>query len=291
EAETKRKFDAIVDFAEVERFLDTPVKRYSSGMYVRLAFAVAAHLNPEILIVDEVLAVGDAQFQQKCLGKMEDVSRQEGRTVLFVSHNMAAVRALCRSALLMRGGRIVAFSNPGDICSQYLEGLQNAPERLDTAMTDRMGTGALRLVEAKILSGGIETSTLVAGRDVAFEYGYRCREEVGEVMFTMTVFNSYGVGVASVSNWHTGTPLALRSATGSIRCEIPSFPCNVGRYRVAVSVTDRNGQTLDHLSNILAFNVDSVDFFTTGIHPDPSYSLVVVPHVWSVQPRVLAAST
>jgi lipopolysaccharide transport system ATP-binding protein len=109
--EIRRKFDEIVDFAEVEKFLDTPVKRYSSGMYVRLAFAVAAHLEPEILIVDEVLAVGDAEFQKKCLGKMNDVSKSDGRTVIFVSHNMGAINALYGSAILLDKGRIKANGN------------------------------------------------------------------------------------------------------------------------------------------------------------------------------------
>lgn len=118
-AEIKRKFDEIVAFAEVEQFLDTPVKRYSSGMYVRLAFAVAAHLEPEILIVDEVLAVGDAQFQKKCLGKMEEVSTQEGRTVLFVSHNMAAVRQLCNAGMLLDSGKIMNFGTATDCISMY----------------------------------------------------------------------------------------------------------------------------------------------------------------------------
>ena len=120
-SEIDRQFDAIVDFAEVERFLDTPVKRYSSGMYVRLAFAVAAHLNPEILIVDEVLAVGDAQFQQKCLGKMQDVSRQEGRTVLFVSHNMAAVKRLCRTGLLMHQGNSLVRGTVEEVMAAYAQ--------------------------------------------------------------------------------------------------------------------------------------------------------------------------
>ena len=118
-AEIKRKFDEIVDFAEVERFLDTPVKRYSSGMYVRLAFAVAAHLEPEILIVDEVLAVGDAQFQKKCLGKMEDVSKNEGRTVLFVSHNMNAISSLCNIGIILNQGKLVANGNINNIISVY----------------------------------------------------------------------------------------------------------------------------------------------------------------------------
>jgi lipopolysaccharide transport system ATP-binding protein len=118
--EIKRKFDEIVAFAEVEKFLDTPVKRYSSGMYVRLAFAVAAHLEPEILIVDEVLAVGDVQFQKKCLGKMEDVGK-EGRTVLFVSHNMAAVKTLCNSAILLNNGNLKSIGNSQKIINQYYE--------------------------------------------------------------------------------------------------------------------------------------------------------------------------
>lgn len=118
-AEIKKHFDAIVDFAEIEKFLDTPVKRYSSGMYVRLAFAVAAHLEPEILIVDEVLAVGDAEFQKKCLGKMEDVSRNEGRTVLFVSHNMAAIQALCNRGLLLNNGKIIKDDSISMVLQEY----------------------------------------------------------------------------------------------------------------------------------------------------------------------------
>src|SRR5204863_2227017 len=118
--EIDSRFDEIVAFAEIERFLDTPVKRYSSGMYVRLAFAVAAHLQPEILIVDEVLAVGDAEFQKKCLGKMREVSSGEGRTVLFVSHNMAAVTALCKRAILLERGRLVADGESGAVVEKYL---------------------------------------------------------------------------------------------------------------------------------------------------------------------------
>src|SRR5437867_8160647 len=133
--EIKQKFDEIVAFAEVEKFLDTPVKRYSSGMYVRLAFAVAAHLEPEILIVDEVLAVGDAEFQKKCLGKMQDSSRQEGRTVLFVSHNLAAIRNLCRSAILLKNGRVSKMGPAEEVCASYLNAreipLSNGATRFD----------------------------------------------------------------------------------------------------------------------------------------------------------------
>src|SRR5687767_3576508 len=118
--EITKHFDAIVEFAGVEAFIDTPVKRYSSGMYVRLAFAVAAHLDPEILVVDEVLAVGDAEFQKKCLGKMSEVSQEGGRTVIFVSHNMAAVNQLCKNAIWLQGGRVIAQGKTIDITTQYL---------------------------------------------------------------------------------------------------------------------------------------------------------------------------
>jgi lipopolysaccharide transport system ATP-binding protein len=124
-AEIRKKFDEIVAFAEVEKFLDTPVKRYSSGMYVRLAFAVAAHLEPEILIVDEVLAVGDAQFQKKCLGKMEDVSRNEGRTILFVSHNMGVIAQLCQRAILMEKGNLIEDNDTRKVIDRYILNVQN----------------------------------------------------------------------------------------------------------------------------------------------------------------------
>src|SRR5437764_1238290 len=127
-AEIRKKFDEIVAFAEVERFLDTPVKRYSSGMYVRLAFAVAAHLEPEILIIDEVLAVGDTEFQKKCLGKMDEVSRREGRTVLFVSHNMSAVRSLCGNSLLLAAGVLAASGPANYIIDSYLQAMQTRAE-------------------------------------------------------------------------------------------------------------------------------------------------------------------
>src|SRR5205807_2678842 len=143
--EIRRKFDEIVAFAEVEKFIDTPVKRYSSGMYVRLAFAVAAHLDPEIFVVDEVLAVGDAEFQTKCLGKMDEVSRRNGRTVFFVSHNLAAVQSLCTRAIMLRGGRVANQGKTGDTIQQYLEATV-AQTRIPLAdRKDRTGTGTTRL--------------------------------------------------------------------------------------------------------------------------------------------------
>ena len=173
-AEIKKKFDEIVDFAEIEKFLDTPVKRYSSGMYVRLAFAVAAHLEPEILIVDEVLAVGDAQFQKKCLGKMEDVGK-EGRTVLFVSHNMQAIRQLCDRVILLRAGKIIADTNPSAAIEQYLqEGSQlNAGKSQQEIIRDLSPDPVFRFDNVTLRQGDQEIEQFVEnGRSLEIEICY-----------------------------------------------------------------------------------------------------------------------
>ncbi|BDA70287.1 ABC transporter ATP-binding protein [Calothrix sp. PCC 7716] len=154
-AEIKRKFDEIVAFAEVDKFLDTPVKRYSSGMYVRLAFSVAAHLEPEILIVDEVLAVGDAQFQKKCLGKMQDVSQDEGRTVLFVSHNMDAIQRLCSQCVMLERGRFITQGDTDSIVLRYLTTnlFKAAPRQwIDVSQVSRVGSGEARFEKAQYSS-------------------------------------------------------------------------------------------------------------------------------------------
>ena len=149
-SEIARQFDAIVEFAEVAQFLDTPVKRYSSGMYVRLAFAVAAHLHPEILIIDEVLAVGDAQFQKKCLGKMQDVA-DSGRTVLFVSHNMPMIMRLCKQAILLKGGRVVAFGGTHKVTDRYVHSDTDSPaERIFTGMINQPGDDVARLRAVRV---------------------------------------------------------------------------------------------------------------------------------------------
>src|SRR5262249_48717678 len=146
----ERKFDEIVAFAEVEKFIDTPVKRYSSGMYVRLAFAVAAHLDPEILVIDEVLSVGDAEFQKKCLGKMESSTRYEGRTVLFVSHNIAAVENLCSSAILLSSGRLVTKGITSSVVQEYQMSVRRGPATPLGERDDRQGSGVVRFTSISL---------------------------------------------------------------------------------------------------------------------------------------------
>lgn len=177
-SEIKSKFDAIVDFAEVEKFLDTPVKRYSSGMYVRLAFAVAAHLEPEILIVDEVLAVGDAQFQRKCLGRMQEVGK-EGRTVLFVSHNMQAVRQLCDRCILLKAGTLYADGTPAEVTEKYLEETPYAEgeEDLDALTLQIPPDPAFRLLKARFRQGGFPVfGQILNGEPLEIELEYLVTE-------------------------------------------------------------------------------------------------------------------
>lgn len=180
-AEIKRKFDEIVDFSGVEKFLDTPVKRFSSGMYVRLAFAVAAHLEPEILVVDEVLAVGDAEFQKKCLGKMDEVSRKDGRTVLFVSHNMAAISNLCGSICLLNSGRIEYVGSVGEGIQQYMKNssgmnLQeiNQEEYAEIFPNDEI----FELKTLEIIQDGEKRVELVTDKEIAVKYAYKVKKAV-----------------------------------------------------------------------------------------------------------------
>jgi lipopolysaccharide transport system ATP-binding protein len=156
-AEIKSKFDAIVAFAELEKFIDTPVKRYSSGMYVRLAFAVAAHLEPEILLVDEVLAVGDAEFQTKCLGKMGEVAK-EGRTILFVSHNMQAVQSLCGTALQFEAGKIVALADSRTVVSHYLTGVGDKSSEISWQEDSAPGNDEIKLTAVRVFADGEDSS-------------------------------------------------------------------------------------------------------------------------------------
>ena len=189
--EVSKKFDEIVDFSGVEKFIDTPVKRYSSGMYVRLAFAVAAHLDPEILIVDEVLAVGDAAFQKKCLGKMGDVAG-EGRTVLFVSHNMGAIQTLCTSAIVMADGKIIYEGSSPKAVSFYYDSISsdNAKGWVDAEL--RPGDGRIRISEAALMDGNGEILEAISvGQPVKFEIGFIAQENfnIADVNFEVRCFD------------------------------------------------------------------------------------------------------
>ncbi len=246
-AEITRKFDEIVAFSEVEKFLDTPVKRYSSGMYVRLAFAVAAHLEPEILIVDEVLAVGDAEFQKKCLGKMGEVSKS-GRTVLFVSHNMAATRALCSTAIWMEKGRVKEMGRVGPVADRYLARLHDNPS-LDVALADlpraqHFGS-KLKISHVRLNQG----KGLWHGKPLEVEFTFECAAKVEEVAFGVGFCNREGGRILSLDTDLPGERWSFPAGhKGTARLTIPTLLLEPDIYALDIGSRSGDGHGLDYLS-------------------------------------------
>jgi len=237
-AEIKRKFDEIVAFSEVEKFLDTPVKRYSSGMYVRLAFAVAAHLEPEILVVDEVLAVGDAEFQKKCLGKMESVSRSEGRTVLFVSHNMQAIRNLAPQSVLLNKGRVAFCGDTKIAVEKYLgqEAGRDAWE-YDTVNLPRIIQSS-GLVHIESVWFTAQKATFDFNQDFEVCVRLTTKEQLDTVFFDITFFNLEG---ESAGTSFSASPVSLKAGqNGEIKLQIPHLRLAPGRYYCDVAVLKGN---------------------------------------------------
>lgn len=257
--EIKKKFDEIVDFAEIEKFLDTPVKRFSSGMYVRLAFAVAAHLEPEILVVDEVLAVGDAQFQKKCLGKMEDVSTREGRTVLFVSHNMGAVHKLCNRAILIKHGSLVTDGEPGDAIIEYLNSnkqpiLARNWECEETAPQN----GALVLRDISICSINNDIiNQIYTDIDFNIVITFRVKRDNCYPSLTLLFFDSNNDLIFSSinnldNNWY-GKPKS-QGFYKSV-CNLPKNMLNNGGYSLGLILFDRNFSDAVTTPELLRFEI------------------------------------
>ncbi len=249
-SEIKSKFDEIVDFAEIDQFIDTPVKRYSSGMYVRLAFAIAAHLDPEILIVDEVLAVGDVQFQKKCLGKMQDVSK-EGRTVLFVSHNMGAIRELCTTAILLRDGKIVSNGNIDKVTSEYL-------------LTDIKGgkleqnyfSGTLKSILEfhHILLNNLEqNNTLLSPfKEITIAVRGICKKTIKKYRSSFSVYRD---SVRLFSLHDTKDPEPLLEGEFESEVTIPAYFLRPGTYSIAIGGYRGSGEEWIYGTDIAMFSI------------------------------------
>ncbi len=280
--EIKQKFDEIVDFAEIEKFIDTPVKRYSSGMKVRLAFAVAAHLEPEILLVDEVLAVGDASFQSKCLSKMDAVSKS-GRTIIFVSHNMGAISQLCSRCLVIRNGCLLAQGKPDEMINWYLSSLN--PENVNGKLNvspERMGDGRLRFTEAFIENQNKnQTSRPISGEKMTIVAGFKAKSPIQKVTFMNSISNHLGVPVTHCSVESMGYKFNVKEGSGTVRCIVPDLPLPIGRYRIDLSAFDESGR-LDSITGALYFDVTVSNFFSTFYAPPAKYSTALVKHRWEM---------
>jgi lipopolysaccharide transport system ATP-binding protein len=268
-AEIRAKFDEIVAFAEVERFLDTPVKRYSSGMYVRLAFAVAAHLEPEILLVDEVLAVGDAQFQRKCLGKMEDVSTRQGRTVLFVSHNLVAIQKLCNRAILLSGGECNQEGASQDIINHYLNAFAEEHQISLSNRRDRTGTGSIRFTNILFCNAQGETvAAFVSGGAARIIISMKAHIDMSakNVRVDVGIDNCLGERIAWISSSEIGGRLELRNDLSFVQVDISRLQLAPGKYVLTV-YADIERQVCDWVKEAGIMSVESGDYYGTGELP------------------------
>jgi lipopolysaccharide transport system ATP-binding protein len=279
--EVSKKFDEIVNFSGVEVFLDTPVKRYSSGMQARLAFAVAAHLEPDILVVDEVLAVGDAEFQKKCLGKMGDVAK-EGRTILFVSHNMAAVESLCNRAIILSNGEVSFSGTQTEAIEMYMRLL-----RKDTGLLgnrkDRAGTGSLRI--DSIIFMDQDNHVLKAGRSgqrlfIHLKYRKYTEESLSNVIVSIIVKSKLGSPIFLHHNRLTRQQFGPLSDAGAFVLELPKLPLPASEYILGFNVHE-NGILLDGLGEAVELQVVEGDYFGFGEVPPASHGVCLVDGIWS----------
>ncbi|MBU4464014.1 MAG: ABC transporter ATP-binding protein [Proteobacteria bacterium] len=265
--EVTKKFDEIVAFAELEKFIDTPVKRYSSGMYMRLAFAVAAHMEPEVLLVDEVLAVGDAIFQRKCMDKMGKAA-EGGRTVLFVSHNMSAVSSICQRGILLEGGEISFSGTAHETVSLYLDQCaETARDEMKISQRkDRTGSGEVRLTNFYIEDeAGQKIEHIRNGETVrlVFDYATESNREVENVDFQLVVLTQSGELVFQFGTRFTGQKIKMIPPKGKFICEIRKFPLVPGRYRLDSYLV--TGETIsDYIAWLTQIDVIDGDFYKSG---------------------------
>jgi lipopolysaccharide transport system ATP-binding protein len=272
-AEITQQFEEIVEFADIGPFIDTPVKRYSSGMKVRLGFAVAAFLEPEILFIDEVLAVGDAAFQKKCLGKMEDVAHR-GRTVLFVSHNMASVESLCTVGLLLEGGRIVADGAVADVVDTYLDSVRDSGSGSILDRVDREGDGRLKFVR-------IDTSMRL-GSTSEIRLQYQALEGLRNVEVSIGLFTLRGEGVLFLGNRLTEEEFNEVPRSGAIVCRLDRSTLLPGIYSMNVHCTV-NGIIADWIQDAARIEVAEGDYYGTGRTPPVGYGHLLMDQRWTVE--------
>jgi homopolymeric O-antigen transport system ATP-binding protein len=275
--EIKKKFDEIVAFSEIEKFLDTPVKRYSSGMYVRLAFAVAAHLEPEILIVDEVLSVGDVRFQKKCLGKMQDISHGQGRTVLFVSHNMDAIQRLCSHCILLEQGELIAQGDTASMVLRYISSnsYQAQPNQwIDVSNVRRRGTGQARFVAIQYSSLNETVSFYpYPNGQLEFLIAIESDSNLSVASFAVTIYNRAGTKLVNADVESIGQVIELKKGRTTVRLRIEQLHLNPNIYTLGLWLNKTGGSLdipLDYVESaceIEVVNLESEDFGIKEVSP------------------------
>ena len=280
--EIGRKFDEIVAFAEIESFIDTPVKHYSSGMYMRLAFAVAAHLEPEILLVDEVLAVGDASFQKKCFGKMRDVGRQ-GRTVLFISHNMGAVLNLCERVMVIANGQI-QYEGPTyeGVNLYHQDGPEVCEGEIDLSSHPSRRPGSLPLISAVRLldRSGAAKGRFMAGEKMMIEFTFHPVIPLMNPQFAVGVEDRQGSRVFAVATYLADSPLPSLHESCKVMCHIEELILAPGLYTLSLSAGEHNNTLMDWIECAVLFEVEEGNFFGNGSNVTPGLGKVLVRSRW-----------
>ena len=275
--EIAAKFDDVVEFAGVGRFIEVPVKRYSSGMYVRLAFAVAAHLEPEILLIDEVLSVGDHAFQQRCIGRMGEIAHS-GRTILYVSHNLASVAALCTQACFLEHGRVVHHGSVEEALDRYHASFATRERTSLGSRADRRGDGRIRFTHVDV-SG--PNGVVKVGETAEVRLHYEAESELSNVMVSIGINGILGEPLGLCSTRVTGQDLETVPRRGAFVCAIPRLPLVPDRYSLNVYV-EANGLVADWVQDAHTFDVAESDFFGSGQLPPKSHGRFVFDHSWSV---------
>ncbi len=261
------KFDEIVAFAGIEKFLDTPVKHYSSGMYVRLAFSVAAHLEPDILLVDEVLAVGDAEFQKKCLGKMDEVTKSAGRTIILVSHNMGAIQRLCKKTIFIKEGKVAMVGETRAVIDHYLNyanKLANIPVR---ERSDRAGNQSLKITDVYLRNAeGFRSNQVISGEATTLVMEYECAPGIAltSLVIGAHIMNREGISLSLLHNEMAGQKFENVSGKGAFECVLPRISLTPETYSIGFRIA-ANGVETDSLQNAFNIEVLAGDFFKTGM--------------------------
>jgi len=282
-----KKFDAIVEFAGIEKFIDTPVKYYSSGMYVRLAFSVAAHMEPDILIIDEVLAVGDAEFQKKCLGKMDEVTKKEGRTILFVSHNMSAISGLCTRTILLSKGEIIKYGSTEDIIKYYLENSATSKSQIPIKDIPRIPKASQRakVVDIKIIDkDGKDTDTILNGRDpLIIKLAIESKQDDLTVSVQVQIADEWQNLSYLDSNNSKDKFFILKKGINEIECHINALMLYAGNYHLNIYVYIKDQEVFDFLRDIMPFSVKMFDRHGQGISQEKKsgQGIFYINHTWN----------
>lgn len=277
--EIERKFNDIVEFSGIGKFLDTPVKRYSSGMSVRLAFAVAAHLEPEILLVDEVLAVGDVEFQRKCLGKMNEVVYESGRTILFVSHNMEAIQNLCERCILLQEGKISLIDRSDKVIQEYLSNYSTEGNTQLEQRKDRRGKGDIWFTDIKVMNQ--DNSTAIKSGDnliIKIKYNSNFKEQINKVKISLVLYCNFNTPILRLKNTLTKDTINRIASRGEIICKTDKVPLDEGIYSFNIAIFSKNIKQ-DHITNAVNFPI-SQNYERYNFHENNKKGIgnLIVPH-------------